>query len=140
MFRLAPRDYHRFHFPDGGTADRPRRIAGSLDSVAPQALARDPKLFCHNKRDVVLLESDNFKTIALVVVGATFVGSIVETHVPGRVERGQEQGYFEFGGSSVVMLCEPGAVAFDDDLVQNSSEGVETIVRMGTRIATIRNP
>ncbi len=75
-----------------------------------------------------------------MVVGATFVGSIVETHVPGRVERGQEQGYFEFGGSSVVMLCEPGAVAFDDDLVQNSSEGVETIVRMGTRIATIRNP
>lgn len=140
VLRLAPRDYHRFHFPADGVAGEPRRIPGLLDSVAPQALARDPQLFCRNQRDVVMLRSDQCGAIAIIAIGAVGVGSIVHTYIPGPVKRGEEQGYFKFGGSSIVMLFEKDRVRFDRDLIENTQANIETVVRMGMRMGTMGNP
>jgi phosphatidylserine decarboxylase len=70
--------------------------------------------------------------MALVEVGAFTVGSIRQRFEPGRrVARGEEKGFFEPGGSTVVLAFRPGAIAFDTDLVSRSAAGVETFVRMG---------
>ena len=131
--RLAPADYHRFHFPDDGVASAAHEVEGRLHSVHPIALAAGaPSL--QNRRSVTLLESAGFGTLVMVEVGALLVGTIVQTYRPGRVRRGDEKGTFRFGGSTVVLLAEPGRLRLDADLVSASEAGLETLVRMGERI------
>jgi phosphatidylserine decarboxylase len=134
VLRLAPYDYHRFHFPDGGTAQAARQVPGGYHSVNPIALARVPNLFCKNKRDVTLVDTDHFGRVAIIEVAAITIGTIVQTYAPGRVERGQEKGYFQYGGSTVVVLFQKGRVRFDADLVADSAAGTEVAVRCGSRI------
>ncbi len=138
IFRLIPKDYHRFHFPDGGFAKAPKVISGSLDSVSAYATARDPKIFCHNQREVVILDSDHFGKMLLIPIGAVMIGKIVQTYKAGRVERGEEQGYFEIGGSSILMVMQKETIKFDEDLISNSFNGLETKIKMGTRIGVVR--
>lgn len=136
IVRLAPQDYHRFHFPDGGEAAAARLIPGRLHSVNPLALAAVPALLSVNKRAVTSIESDHFGRIAQIEVGAMTVGTIVQTYAPGRVARGQEKGTFRFGGSTIVLLFEPGRLAFDADLTAASAEGLEVALRAGEAMAT----
>jgi phosphatidylserine decarboxylase len=139
VLRLAPYDYHRFHFPDSGSAGAARQVPGGYHSVNPIALARVPDLFCRNKRAVTLLESDHCGTVAIIEVGAITIGTIVQTYAPGRVERGQEKGCFRYGGSTVVLLFEAGKIAFDQDLVSDSAQGLEVAVLAGTSIGRALN-
>jgi phosphatidylserine decarboxylase len=134
VLRLAVADYHRFHFPDSGTAGPWREAGTRLDSVHPIALASGAPSFL-NKRQVSELATERFGRIAQIEVGAICVGTIVQTYTPGPVRRGAEKGFFRFGGSTVVLVAEEGAVRFDEDLVASSGEGLETLVRVGTRIA-----
>lgn len=134
VVRLAPYDYHRFHFLDSGQAGPARYLGGEYHSVNPIALGRVPRVFARNRRAIAYLESEQFGCVAHVEVGAFAVGSIVQTYAPGPVERGQEKGYFQFGGSTLVLLFERGRVEFDADLVRDSAEGVEVHVRTGSRI------
>ncbi len=134
VVRLAPYDYHRFHFPDAGDVGPARDIDGRYHSVNPMALARVPDLYCRNKRTVTIFDSEHFGRIAYVEVGALCVGTILQTYSTGRVERGQEKGYFKFGGSTVVLLFEAGAIAFDEDLVDDTAAGVEVQVQVGSGI------
>lgn len=136
--RLAPYDYHRFHFPDDAHASPARRIRGDFHSVNPIALARVEGVFQRNARETTLLDTRSFGRIAYIEVGALTVASIVQTYAPGPVTRGQEKGFFQFGGSTLVLLFEPGAIAFDDDLVRDSAAGLEVAVRTGTRLGTAR--
>ncbi|MEX1362927.1 MAG: phosphatidylserine decarboxylase [Nannocystaceae bacterium] len=129
--RLAPIDYHRFHFPVSGVAGPVRRIAGDLLSVSPIGLARMTKTFVDNKRWVTTIETERFGRVTFIEVGATAVGSVEHTAGPGPVERGDEKGYFLFGGSTVVVLLEPGRVQWSDDLLEHSARGVELYAKMG---------
>lgn len=138
VLRLAPPDYHRFHFPDAGIAETATPIAGRYDSVNPIALARVPDLFCRNKRALTMFESENFGRIAYVEVGAITIGSIVQTYPPGKVERGEEKGMFRYGGSTLVLLFEPHRLSFDADLIADSAEGLEVKVQAGETIAQRR--
>lgn len=52
----------------------------------------------------------------------------------GKVLKGDELGYFAYGGSTCILLFKAGAVQFDEDLVATSQQGLETLVRMGERI------
>jgi phosphatidylserine decarboxylase len=133
IVRLAPADYHRFHFPASGRAGAPRRIPGLLHSVHPIALAAGAPSFV-NKRVLTLLSTEAFGSVGLVEVGAMVVGTIQQTYRPGPVERGAEKGTFHFGGSTVVLLGEPDRVVLDADLLAATRAGYETLVRMGTRI------
>ena len=134
VVRLAPYDYHRFHFPADGQAGPTQWIDGTYHSVNPIALARVPDVFHRNRRSVCELTTPTFGRIAYVEVGAINVASIVQTHSPGPCERGQEKGFFQFGGSTVVLLFEPGAIAFDSDLVADSAAGLEVHVRTGAGV------
>ena len=133
--RLCPVDYHRFHFPVGGTPGEPRLINGWLYSVSPVALRRNLRYLVENKREVTLIESPQFGTVAMIEVGATNVGAIRQTHVPGRpAAKGAEKGLFAFGGSCVITLFQAGRIRFDADIVAQSAQCLETYARMGDRL------
>ncbi|MEO7413906.1 MAG: archaetidylserine decarboxylase [Opitutaceae bacterium] len=133
--RLCPVDYHRFHFPVGGMPGDARLINGWLYSVSPVALRRNVHRLVENKRQLTQIEAAPFGTVAMLEVGATNVGSIRQTHVPGRaVQKGEEKGLFAFGGSCVVTIFQRGRVVFDADIVEQSRQWIETYARMGDRL------
>lgn len=130
--RLCPVDYHRFHFPCGGVPGRLHEIDGPLFSVNPIALMRRPSILWENKRCWTPFESGRFGTILQVEVGATCVGTIIQTAVPEKpVLKGEEKGYFRFGGSCVITLFEAGRVRWADDLLQHGPQWMEVYAPMG---------
>lgn len=133
--RLCPVDYHRFHFPVSGTPGEARLIDGWLYSVSPIALRRRLRYLVENKRAVTLLESPEFGTVAMIEVGATNVGSITQSFVPGRaVRKGDEKGLFAFGGSCVITLFARDRITIDADVRAQSAEQRETYAQMGDRL------
>lgn len=138
VVRLAPGDYHRFHFPESGTASSAREIFGRYYLVNTIALSIKPDLFAHNKRTLTFLDTAHFGRIAYMEVAGWTVGRIAQTYTPGQVQRGQEKGYFLYGGSTVVLLFQPDVILFDDDLIHNTEADIEVQVRAGTRIGVRR--
>jgi phosphatidylserine decarboxylase len=137
LARLCPVDYHRFHFPDEGRIMDYYPVHGKLHSVNPLALKYKEEIFITNERQVSILQTPNFGKLAYIEVGALCVGKIVQTHPTlGDFRRGDEKGYFLFGGSTVIVLGEPGAWKPDQDLLDQTSQGRETLVRLGERVAT----
>ena len=135
VIRLAPVDYHRFHFPYAcRTAEKARAIPGKYHSVNPIALIRRPDVYADNERQILACDAD-FGRFWLVDVGAFGVGTIVQTYTGEEHAKGDEKGYFKFGGSTVILIAKAGALKFDADLVRNSANGLETRVCCAERIA-----
>jgi phosphatidylserine decarboxylase len=136
--RLCPSDYHRFHFPIGGTPSESRLIQGCLYSVNPVALRRNIRYLVENKRMLTLIESPVFGPVATVEVGATNVGSIRQSFIPGQaVRKGDEKGFFAFGGSCMITLFARGRIAFDPDIAAQSAQCIETYAKMGERMGLV---
>ncbi len=136
IVRLCPSDYHRFHFPCDGTPSKPSLINGPLYSVNPMALRKRLSILSENKRMITEIETKNFGIILYVEIGATAVGTIRQTYLPEKpIQKGDEKGYFEFGGSCIVLLFEKGAIEFDADLLKNSGQGIETRANYGDSLA-----
>lgn len=139
IFRLAPQDYHRFHVPVDGKIGEMRDVKGEYYTVNPQAIRSALDVYGENVRKIVPIDSPQFGRVMVVCVGAMMVGSIKITVEEGQdVMRGQELGYFAFGGSTIVVLFERGAVEWDEDLVINGRACLETLVRVGMGIGTCR--
>jgi len=136
VIRLAPYDYHRFHFPVSGMISPTTQIDGDYYSVNPIALYNMAEIFCLNKREYVIISTPLFGDVIMAEVGATMVGSIVQTYKGNLAEKGKEKGYFEFGGSTVVLLFEKNKIHIDEDLLTNTANGLETAIKTGERIAT----
>lgn len=132
--RLCPTDYHRFHFPISGKISEIKPIRGALYSVNPVALVRRFATLCENKRILTEIDSERFGTVLMVEVGATCVGTIHQTWDSPSIAKGEEKGYFSFGGSCIVLLFEKGRIAFDEDLVRNSAQFIETRGLFGTSL------
>ncbi len=130
--RLCPVDYHRFHFPSDGTPWAAKQINGPLYSVSPIALRKRPSILWENKREITVLRTPKLGDVLLLEIGATCVGSIVQTFVPDTsIRKGAEKGYFRFGGSCFITIFEPGKIRFADDLIEHSCAGREVYARMG---------
>ncbi|TWT48106.1 Phosphatidylserine decarboxylase proenzyme [Rubripirellula amarantea] len=138
LSRLCPVDYHRFHFPAAGHAGRTRLINGPLYSVNPIALWQNIQILATNKRCITVLETEAFGDVLLLEIGATCVGGICQTFNEGAmVGKGDEKGYFRFGGSSTILIFEPGRIQFDEDLIQNSQQQRELYARVGDHMGTL---
>jgi len=136
IIRLAPADYHRFHFPASGKVSVSTPINGHYFSVSPLALQSSLKIFCENYREYCIQETEGYGNILISDVGATMVGSIIQTYPANTsVNKGDEKGYFAFGGSTLVLLIEKGRITFDEDLLSNTKNGLETYIKMGENIA-----
>lgn len=135
VFRLAPPDYHRYHFPvSGTTASSNTKIDGFYYSVSPLALRKKAEIFCLNKREYSVIKNPVFGDVVMVEVGATMVGSMIQTYTGTIVKKGEEKGYFKFGGSTVVLLFEKDKIKIDKDLLVNTSKGIETTIKVGEQI------
>lgn len=136
ILRLAPNDYHRYHFPYDGTPSEMTKIKGDYFSVSPYALASNfTKVFCENKREFCELQTRDKGDILIAPVGATMVGSIIETYTPNeQVKKGDEMGYFAFGGSTIVLLIDHQKITIDQDILENTKNHIETAVQMGEKI------
>ncbi|MDE3055607.1 MAG: phosphatidylserine decarboxylase [Verrucomicrobiota bacterium] len=136
--RLCPSDYHRFHFPCDGIPSIARSISGPLFSVNPVALRKRLSILTENRRMVTEIKTAAFGTLLYVEVGATCVGTIHQTYLPEqKIGKGDEKGYFSFGGSSVILLFEKGRVLFDADLLENSARCLETKAFFGTSLGVV---
>ena len=136
LFRLCPVDYHRFHFPVSGNISYPAAVDGDYYSVNPIAIKKIVEVFCENKREYVTISTLEFGDVIMAEIGATMVGSIVQTYQGDVALKGEEKGYFKFGGSSVILLFENGRVTIDDDLLKNTEKGLETSILMGEKIGS----
>ena len=139
IIRLAPTDYHRFHFPCDGYVSNSTLINGKYFSVSPIALKFNPNIFFQNKRTYNELSSKKFGNILIMEIGATMVGSIKHTYQPESfVNKGDEKGYFEFGGSTLVLLFDSRNIIFDKDILINSKNNYETQIFMGEKIGSYK--
>lgn len=127
---LAPYNYHRVHMPMAGVLSESSYVPGRLFGVNPMSVRAIARLFTRNERVCALFDTPA-GPMALVLVGAFFVGSIATTWAgeitpPHRrhavnesfpasgaarlaFERGDEMGRFNLG-STVILLAGPGAI------------------------------
>jgi phosphatidylserine decarboxylase len=135
LSRLCPVDYHRFHFTAAGRASESTLLNGLLYSVNPIALRQNLGYLWENRRTLTRLQTERFGQVLVLEIGATNVGSIVQTYRPDSlVNKGDEKGYFRFGGSSTLLLFEPGRIRLADDLVHHSRQQRELYARVGDRL------
>jgi phosphatidylserine decarboxylase len=133
--RLCPTDYHRFHFPMDCVPGMPKLINGYLYSVNPLAIKQNIHIFSMNKRVVTELDSPEFGKVLYIEIGATNVGTINQTFEANfPYQKGDEKGYFSFGGSSLIILFEPNKIQLDADLTKQSQ--YEIFCKMGTSLGT----
>ena len=132
IFRLEVSDYHRFHFIDDGFIDEYKYIKGKLNTVQP--IAYNKKIFHTNSREYTTLHTKNFGDIVEVDVGALLVGKITNNKSIHEFKKGDEKGYFEFGGSTIILFVSDKRIILDNDILLNSTLGKETIVSCGEKI------
>ncbi len=133
LFRLTVGDYHRYCHIDRGTQGKEIHISGVYHTVNPVANDLFP-IYKENTREYTLVETENFGTVLMMEVGAAMVGRIVNYQENATVLRGQEKGKFEFGGSTVILCLEKEKVRVDEDILSNTKNAIETVVKMGMKI------
>lgn len=130
VIRLTVDNYHHYCYVDSGEKTVNRVIPGLFHTVNPVAFEH-VAVFKENTRAYCGIHSPNFGNMIQMEVGAMMVGKIVNLHEAKTVMRGEEKGYFEFGGSTIVLLVKKDRVKVCDDIAKNMSEGYETLVKMG---------
>lgn len=135
LARLCPVDYHRFHYPDNGKVLDYYRVRGKLHSVNPVALKEFADIFATNERQVTIVETENFGKLAYIEVGALCVGKIIQSGSLEEFKRGDEKGYFLFGGSTVIVLGEKGRWTPEPDILEFTTKGIETYLHLGEPVA-----
>lgn len=133
IFRLCVDDYHRYCYIDNGTKTKNTFINGVLYTVRPIAL-ENYNIYKENSREYTILKTDNFGDVVHIEVGATIVGRIKNHHEEYSFTKGEEKGMFEFGGSTIVLLIAKDKVILDQEILDNSQQGYETVVKIGEKI------
>jgi len=133
VFRLAVDDYHRYHFVDDGVANKIESIKGCLHTIS--SYSDDYKVFARNYRVCNYQTTEHFGDIIVIEVGAMFVGKIVNKPI-SEFEKGQEKGWFEPGGSTIVILTGKDVIV-DEDIINNSNNGIETKLYCGEGIGSV---
>ena len=136
IFRLTVDDYHRYSYPDSGSKGKNIKIKGILHTVNPIALEHY-NFYKTNSREYTILNCDNLGKVIMVEVGAVMVGKIKNHHQEYNYKRGEEKGYFEFGGSTIVLILKDNVV-IDSDILTNTKNGDETRVLLGEKIGEIK--
>ena len=134
VIRLTGEDYHHYCYAASGKKGKGHYLHGFLHAADPVALERIP-VYKENAREFCRIRTKYFGEMIQMEVGAMLVGKICnDTDGIRDVEKGEEKGHFELGGSTVILLMQKDTVDFDDDLLENSQQGLETKVKMGERI------
>lgn len=133
VFRLTPSHYHRYFYIDGGEKGENTAIPGIFHTVQPIAVENVP-VYTRNSRQYTILKTENFGEVLFMEVGAMLVGRIVNHHGCHKCFRGEEKGYFEFGGSTIILLLKAGAAGISDFVTEKNRGGLECPVTAGQKI------
>lgn len=133
VFRLSPTDYHRYCYIDSGYQEKNNKIKGILHTVQPISLKRY-NFYKTNTREWTILHTNNFDEVIHIEIGAMAIGKIKNEHENYIFKKGEEKGYFEFGGSTIVLLVKKGIINLDEDILENSKNNIETYVKYGEKI------
>lgn len=133
IFRLEVGDYHHYHYVDSGTLEDYKYIKGILHTVQPIAYTKYP-VYHRNSREYTIMHTENFDDVIEVDVGALMVGKIVNNKEKKEFKKGEEKGYFMFGGSTIILFVKENILEIDNDILMNSALGNETIVSVGEKI------
>lgn len=128
VFRLCVDDYHRYHYIDDGINMYTKKINGIFHTVRPIAF-KYKKVFSENSREYSLLKTNNFGNVIQMEVGALLVGKICNLDKK-EFKRGEEKGYFRFGGSTIVLLFEPNKIIIDQDILDKTSKDIEVKIKL----------
>ena len=138
LFRLCVDDYHRYIYNVSGKQSDVRRIEGVYHTVNPIA-SEYFDIYKENTREYCLIRTENAGTVVDMEVGALLVGRIVNRYVDSTdVRRGEEKGYFEFGGSTIILLTQKNRVTPLEKINENSTRDIETRVRQGELVGYVR--
>ncbi len=132
VYRLSVDNYHRYCYPHTGKVVLNKFIKGVYHTVNPIALVKYD-VYGKNCRELTLLDTQDFGRVAFVEVGAMMVGKI-NNHPKTQFEKGEEKGYFSFGGSTIVVLYKKDVLKVDGDIAENSEKDIETTVLYGERV------
>ena len=135
VFRLCVNHYHRYAYVDSGKKGTNTFIPGILHTVRPIALETLP-VFVQNSREYTVIESSVFGALVQMEVGAMLVGRIVNHEEEAVVSRGAEKGFFEYGGSTIILLIEKDKIKMRKEIIENSLRSIETPVIMGEVIGS----
>ena len=133
VYRLCMDDYHRYCFIDNGRLRKRFTVKGKLHTVSP--VSEGHKIYKENTRVISILDTENFGKVIHVEVGALLVGRIVNRDT-GIFKKGEEKGYFEPGGSTIIQIFRKESVEIDEDILKQSRDGIETEVRYGEGVGT----
>lgn len=133
VFRLSPDDYHRYCFIDDGKIINNYKIKGYFHTVNPVVYDKY-KVFKENARECTYLSTKNFGNVMQIEVGALLVGKIKNIKTSGSFYKGEEKGYFMYGGSTIILIIEKDKVVIDEEIIKNSLNGYETYVKYGEKI------
>lgn len=134
IFRLSVDNYHRYCYVDDGKFIKNKKIKGCLHTVS--SASKDYLIYKENKREVTFLKTKNFDDIIYIEVGAMLVGDIVN-HEKEKFKKGEEKGYFNIGGSTVVVITKDN-INIDKDIISNSKKGIEVLVQYGEKIGEVK--
>ena len=135
VYRLCVNHYHRYCYVDSGQKSRNTFIPGELHTVRPIALEKIP-VFPRNCREYTLLKTKNFGTVLQMEVGAMLVGRIVNHDQEAFVQRGQEKGMFQYGGSTIIVLLQKNRAALLPEFAGTLVSGEEIPVKMGQQVGS----
>ena len=133
VLRLTVTDYHRYIYAATGEQTKNYRIEGSFHTVNPIANDYLP-IYKENTREYTLIKTKDMGSILQMEVGALLVGKIKNHKEKCHCEKGEEKGYFEYGGSTIIVITEPGVIAPSEALLNNTANDLETKVLQGQAI------
>lgn len=131
IFRLCVTHYHRYSYIDNGTLVDYKKINGLFHTVGPIAFKKY-KVLKENQREYSVLITENFDKVVQMEVGALMVGKIKNYNLK-KFEKGEEKGYFLFGGSTVVLFIKD-IVKINEDILKYSKNNIEVEVCLGQTI------
>lgn len=135
VYRLTVDDYHRYHYLDGGFIRKKYRINGELHTVRP--ISSKYNVFSRNTREISVLSTYTFGDVVQVEVGAMLIGCIKNHKDVVLFGRLEEKGYFEYGGSTIILLFKKDCIRLDKDIEILSKRNIEAKVRIGEKIGEL---
>ena len=133
VYRLAVNDNHRYTFIDDGKLAFHKKIKGKLHTIRP--ISEKYNVFAQNSREINFLNTKNLGYVMQIEVGALLVGKI-KNHKKLTFKKNEEKGFFEFGGSTIIILLNKN-IKFDSDIEEMNNKGIEIQVTAGERIGSI---
>lgn len=134
VYRLTVDDYHRYCYIDSGEVAGQKRIKGKLHTVS--SISEDYKVYIENQREYQVIDTKYLGRVIQMEVGAMLIGRIVNTQSKIAV-RGQEKGFFSYGGSTIIVFVKADRLIIDADIMKHSQEQIETKVKYGEEIGKI---